>query len=698
MRDLFRRFSCGLVLTLLCVQLDCSWALGQGIEISESNVNMLRSRLVSEVNLEQLDAVIELGYIGPYARSAVLDIVEVMRDDNPQLQYECIVALGKIGPLAHEAANSLTRFLESESVLHQSAALESLRQIGVASPDAESEIRRLCSHSDAAIATSAIRCLLMLTDENNDTVRQSVPRLLRALGDDRSEVRNEAAVTLSEIGTSIVPDVTKALSDSDKRVRLKACSILGQVGPAAADSTPALVVRLHDDTELVVRAAAEALGLIHSHPEVVLPALVALLKNQSVPLQITGARAIGDFGPTAKNLAPLMISQLADSKIMLRVAAAEALGKIGDNSPSVIDELVKALSDFNGTVTVRAANSLSQIGAPAVPALVKMLSNENYRKLVVEVIGEMGENAESAVPALLPLLETFDTDLKREVFIALAMIGPKASSATATMMQILENPDAGESRAGAAYVLAHIGEKKALPVLKQILKTDRSEQVLRSAAWSIVELEPENPDNAAIVLPQFFPAMSSDTPLERREAILAISKLGVAAKSAIEDLQLHAASDDDPTVRAAALHGLTETHAFASQSLAVAVASLRDANPAVRNAARYLLGRLGMEAQSTAPLLRESLRHGDPMERIVSAWALVHVEPTPEYIHVAIPVLLTGLRYPDPRVRTESAIAIGVSGSASTEVLTELEAAKHDSDDGVKQAATSALARLHYGR
>ena len=74
---------------------------------------------------------------------------------------------------------------------------------------------------------------------------------------------------------------------------------------------------------------------------------------------------------------------------------------------------MKALSDFNGTVTVRAANSLSQIGAPAVPALVKMLSNENYRKLVVEVIGEMGENAESAVPALLPLLETFDTDLKR---------------------------------------------------------------------------------------------------------------------------------------------------------------------------------------------------------------------------------------------------------------------------------------------
>lgn len=458
------------------------------------------------------------------------------------------------------------------------------------------------------------------------------------------------------------------------------------------------MAQLSDETELVVRAATDALGRIHSHPDTVLPSLVQLLKHKSAPVQITAVRAIGDFGPVAKSLAPLMISQLADSKIMLRVAAAEALGKIGDDSPSVIDALVKALSDSNGTLTVRAANALSQIGAPAVPALVKLLSNENYRKLVVEVIGEMGENAESAVPALLPLLETIDTDLKREVFIALATIGPKASAATATMIKILENPDAGDSRAGAAYVLAHIGEKKALNVLKQILKTDRSEQVLRSAASSIVELEPENPDNAAIVLPQLFPAMSSDTPLERREAILAISKLGIAAKSAIEDLQLHAASDNDPTVRAAALHGLTETQASASQSLAIAVASLRDADPAVRNAARYLLGRLGKEAQSTAPLLRESLRHGDPMERTVAAWALVHVAATPENVHEAVPLLLSGLQHSDPRIPAESAKALGASGSASAEVVSDLETAKHAADDGVKQAATEALVKLRHGR
>ena len=100
---------------------------------------------------------------------------------------------------------------------------------------------------------------------------------------------------------------------------------------------------------------------------------------------------------------------------MLRVAAAEALGKIGDDSPSVIDALVKALSDSNGTVTVRAANALSQIGAPGVPALVKMLSNEDYRKLVVEVIGEMGENAESAVPTARIAHDDDVTDCRLQV-------------------------------------------------------------------------------------------------------------------------------------------------------------------------------------------------------------------------------------------------------------------------------------------
>ena len=72
----------------------------------------------------------------------------------------------------------------------------------------------------------------------------------------------------------------------------------------------------------------------------------------------------------------------------------------------------------------------------------------------------------------------------------------------------------------------------------------------------------------------------------------------------------------------------------------------------------------------------------------------MNVESTPEYIHAAIPLLLAGLRQPDPEVRTEVAITLGTTGTQSKEVLAELEFARNDPDEQVQRAATDALARL----
>ena len=175
---------------------------------------------------------------------------------------------------------------------------------------------------------------------------------------------------------------------------------------------------------------------------------------------------------------------------------------------------------------------------------------------------------------------------------------------------------------------------------------------------------------------------------------IAITALGPAATTAIEDLLEHASSDPDASVRAVSLHSLAELQAPVSQALPVAVASLRNPDPGVRNSARHLLGRLGKDAQSTAPMLREILRRGDSLVRIVSAWALVHVEPTPEIFEEATPLLLTGLQNSDPHIRTEAALTLGGSCTTSKEVLLTLECAKNDADEKVKTAATSALAKL----
>lgn len=658
------------------------------------NVESLLGRLEKGSIEERIDAVNQLGALGPYAQAAVDQIVKAMSTDDLALKYECIAALGQIGPLAHDASDSLTPMLRADSNLFQVAALESLRRIGTASPDAVALIRKLSQDSDASAATSAIRCLVMIAGENDELVRNSIPRLVKALGDKRTEVRNEAVLTLVEIGPAAVSAVTAVLSDTDYHVRLSACNILGQFGSDAASAVPGLLPRLEDKEDLVVRAAATALGRIRSEPDRVLPALIALLGNKSTPIRIVAVRAVAEFGPLSKGAIPQLLTLLSEESVMLRASAATALGSIQDGRPEVIDALVGALSDTDGSVTVSAANALARIGSPAVPALVSKLSHEAFRGLIVEVLGEMGGEAESAVPALVKLLNSDDKDLRREVYISLATMGPKAGAATSALMTILQNPDAAEGRAGAAYVLAHIGEKKAVPVLKEILKTKQTEQVSRAAAWAIVKLEPENADNVGIVMPHLIQATSSEISLVRKEAMSAFCTLGKSAGDALPCLLEHAESDADPSVKALSLQGLAKIQATAAQSLPVAVASLSDPDVTVRTAARYLLGSLGEAAHSAAPMLRESLRRGDQLERIVSAWALVHVEPTPENFEAAIPLLLKGMQSPNPGVRAEVASTLGTSGTKSKEVLSELETAQKDEDPQVKQAAKEALSKL----
>jgi len=697
----FRVSLLGLLVTVTCHSVVPSGPLfGQDAASEASDIQSLLKRIQSEKVDEQIEAVVRLGALGPYAQPAIEPLVELLKTENQGLRYECIVALGNIGPMAHDSVDSLTGFLSSDSELLQSAALESLRRIGTVSPEAQTQIRQLRDSKNVDLAISSIRCLVVLAGSDDKLVQSSIAPLVKALGDSRSHVRNEAAITLVEIGLTVEPAVAAALSENDARVQLKACEILGQLGVASASTVPELLKHLKGNDELLVRAATTALGKIHAQPEMVLPTLTALLENKSVAVRITTVRAIADYGPAAASSAPLLLSLLADDNVMLRASAVDALGQIGDIRAEVIDALVKALSDGQAQVTLKAADSLSNIGAPAVPALVQKLSDEGYRRLVVEVLGEIGPGAEAAVPALVKVLSGVgdDLELQREVFIALAAMGPKANAATTAMMKILQDPTAVESRAGAAYVLARIGEKKALPLLRDLIREAKDEKILRSCSWALVTLDPQNGDNIKVALPHLLQATTADLSLVRREALAAFGTLGPAAISALPSVLELAANDPDAAVRIEALHTLAKIQAPAKDVLPVAIASLENADPGVRNAARYLLGTLGEEAHSTAPALRESLRRGNELEKLLSAWALVNVQPSKENAQVAVPLLLTALQHPNPAVRAEAATTLGKIGAGSGEIRSALEAVQNDEDPKVKKAVKEALSLGAAGR
>ncbi len=668
---------------------------------SPRTVNWFIQQLSSADANDQIDAAVQLGSMGPYAQAAVRPLTELLNASRPALQYECLVALGRIGPMAYDSSDAVAAFLSSASIELQSAAMESLRQIGTASPQAELQIQQLAQSENVSVATTALRCLVMLSGPDNDIVRGAVPRLVGALADLQPDVRNEAAMTLVDIGPDIVPEVSVAFASPTPLVRLKACEIMAAIGPAAKSAVPALVDRLQDENELVIRAAARALGRITAQPDIVLPAVQSLLKHPAVSVRITALRAIGEYGTDAVVAVPSALSFLTDQSPVLRASAAEALGRIGDSRSEVIIALVNALADQSAAVTMNAANALSQLGAPAVPSLLPLLTDADYRQLAVEMLGEMGVAAESAVPALLELLtklEDTDEELRREVFIALGSIGPRAAVATPEMMSLLDNPEAGDARAGAAYVLARIGERRALPALKAILASSENEGLLRSAAWATVALEPGNKSNAALVMPYLLRASSSEMPLVRREVMTAFATLGPEASAALPVLLEHAAGDPDASVRAMSLNALTEIHAPAAQVIPIAIVALEDPDVTVRNAARYVLGRQGPAAMEAAARLRESVRRGDTFERILSAWALVHVDPSEQNREAAIPLMLTALRSAKPGIRAEIATTLGTIGKQSPDVRTALEAAQDDPNPMVKKAVGEALANLNGAR
>jgi HEAT repeat protein len=664
-----------------------------GQDVSEAGLQEMLDHLRSTDREERLEAVVQLSALGAYAHPAEQSLVELLKSDDQALQYQCLITLGHLGPLARDVSASVASFLKSDAVFLQSAALESLRSIGYAAPEDLAVIRRLCGSSDPGVATAAIRCLLMLTDERDEQVQRSVPLLVRALEDVRAEVRNDASLALVEIGPSVISTVTPSLRSTMAGVRIEACEILGHMGVAAASVVPDLLVSLADQDEQVVRAAATALGNVHSNAAVCVPAIRKLLASDSVPVRIVASRALGEFGPEAISAVAALLPLLKDSHAQVRAAAAGALGATKDGRVEVVGALIGLFSDENAAVTVKAANGLSQIGEAAVPALVRTLKDENFRTLAIEILGP---EARAAVPSLLELMTRADVNaaVRHEAMIALGLMGPSASSAAPRLLDILSSPAAAELHPAAAWVLARMGEKKALPMLKTLAGETQDEQTQRAIAWALVTLEPGNPENAAKALPYLTKSTSSDRALVRKESLAALAKLGPLAAEAIPVVLERAEKDADDAVRAEALQALAEIGAPADKVLLVAVAAFSDSATEVRMAARYVLGRLGTDAKQMEAQLQEAIRVGSGFERILSAWALVNVAPSAEHSALALPLILSASQHPEAGIRAEVAKTLGEIGASSSEARQALEALSADDDESVRMAARNALTRL----
>lgn len=152
-------------------------------------------------------------------------------------------------------------------------------------------------------------------------------------------------------------------------------------------------------------------------------------------------------------------------------------------TPLEIDQFIKEfLRDMNtpnesegDEYTDDGIPGLVTCGEKAVPALVKLLEEEEDEEILISVVlglGEFASEAAAATPALIKLLEHSNPDVRSLTARAIGWVGPSAEEAIPQLRLLLQDPEP-QVRSDAADALRAIGPAAsiAVPDLVQGLRT-----------------------------------------------------------------------------------------------------------------------------------------------------------------------------------------------------------------------------------
>jgi hypothetical protein len=92
-------------------------------------------------------------------------------------------------------------------------------------------------------------------------------------------------------------------------------------------------------------------------------------------------------------------------------------------------------------------DSLARIGAPAVPALVEVLTDPSpvLRQRAAQALARIGPDARDAVPDLIVALQDRDEDVRKNVARALGQIGTEARAAVPALLDELKAAPSDDS-------------------------------------------------------------------------------------------------------------------------------------------------------------------------------------------------------------------------------------------------------------
>lgn len=277
-----------------------------------------------------------------------------------------------------------------------------------------------------------------------------------ALKDPDSEIQNRASVCISEIKSDmVVTELVVQLQKGPLEMRIEAACLLNNLGPAAAKAVPALIGAMEDAPSTLRCPAMGALGEIGPAAKKAIPRMMAIAEDPNEPIEIrtVAISCVGTFGTLADEMIPRLLKQTQNNNVdMVRIATG-ALGRVGKNKESLVPELLKLLRHNDEWVRCTAASALGRIGKQpqiVVPALICLMKTEKVmvnsagpRQKILYGLEQFGPQAKSAIPMLLELISNKEEneELRQIAISVLESMGKEARITIPTLTKLLESPE-----------------------------------------------------------------------------------------------------------------------------------------------------------------------------------------------------------------------------------------------------------------
>lgn len=383
--------------------------------------------------------------VGCFGRDASFlrpNIERALNDARPEVRQNAAWTLGRLG---NDAAPSLRRALaDSDALVLRDAAQAMGRLDAKVYRDAVLDLAKLAGHTDVEVRKAALFALVPIVRPTDAKTPAITSVLGRGLRDSDSDVRQNAAFALSNIGgPSAVPAIDvliEAMREGNLELKRQAAVAFGNIGPPAQRAVPELIAALRSSDPNLRASAAMALGGIGDPSAPAVRPLAGLIANRSEPAEVRAhaAVALSLIGPTkeARAIVPDLLAVLAnpddDGKVRERVMWALRVHNVELRViPGVREAFLKVLKERlttdNRMVRQDCAYIASLIFGPKAPpevfpVLLEYLKDESvqvYRSTATQVGG-----AQETSAGKTSSLEVGDGDGRQLAIDALRALGP----------------------------------------------------------------------------------------------------------------------------------------------------------------------------------------------------------------------------------------------------------------------------------